>query len=199
VVRRAALDRTGTRRVERQAGVEPVRGVHAASEVGHDPIRERLDLRVVDPVPVGVVRVAVEARGPDDRDARRLGDGTHARGPAPEADRGHLDDRADPARASVADLLDSAVRVVERLAGERGRVDEQVVVGIDDAEPLDGHRARDADDLASGHVTSNPAVRHPGRTAARALPAPHGTGGPDGGQGGCRIVPSDPLRRRRRG
>ncbi len=61
VVRGAALDRTGAGRVRREGGVVPVGRVHADGQVGDDPVGERLDRRVVDPVAGRVVSVAVVA------------------------------------------------------------------------------------------------------------------------------------------
>ncbi len=139
------------RRVEGEARVVPVGRVHPLRQVGDDPVREQLHRRVVDPVPGRVVRVAVEAGRRDDDHARGLRDGPHALRPPPQPDRRHLHDRPDPGRAAVDGLLDRAVDVGEGLAGHPGRVHQQVVVGVDDAEPPDRDRTRDADDVAARH------------------------------------------------
>ena len=139
VVRGAALDRAGPRRVEGQRRVVPVGRVHARASG-----RSRSGRRSVSTVaswtqwPGGVVGVAVVAA--DAAITVRPVASATARMPAgspAEPDRRHLDDRPDPARLPVARLLDRALGVGEALARHAGRVEEQVVVRVDDAERAD--------------------------------------------------------------
>ena len=155
VIGRTTLDRAGPRRVERQRRVEPVARVHPDREIRDDPVAQLLDGRLVDPRIGGVVRVAVEAARGDDREPGRLADRAQAGRVPPEADRRHLHEGADPAREAVAGLLDRALDVGEALAGHPGRVDQEVVVRVDDAERGGVARAGDGDDLGLGHATSS--------------------------------------------
>ncbi len=70
--------------------------MHPDFEVRHDPFGQHLDRCFVDPVAVGIVRVAVVSGGRDDRDAGRGRGGTQQFGPPPEPDGRHLDDRLHP-------------------------------------------------------------------------------------------------------
>jgi hypothetical protein len=81
--------------------------------------------------------------------------GAHAIRPPPQADRRHLDDRADATGLPLQDLGDRPSSVLERLARECRGVEEKVVVRVDDAEFVRSSRARDADDVTLRHVASD--------------------------------------------
>ena len=54
------------------AGSCQSRRVHAARDVAHHPLEQHLIAGRVDPVPVRVVRITMEAGGANDVDARRV-------------------------------------------------------------------------------------------------------------------------------
>ena len=121
VVRRPGLDRPGTRRIEGEIGIDPVRGVHPALEIGDHLVGQVVDGRGVHPVIGRVMGIAVESGGADDRHSRCLGDRAQQVGPSPEPDRRHLDDRSQAGGHGLADLGDGRVGVLQLLARGLGR------------------------------------------------------------------------------
>jgi hypothetical protein len=93
----------------------------------------------------------VVAGGRDDRDTGGIRHHTQQVGTPPEPDRRHVDDGADPARHALTHFRRRPLEVLELVARQRGRGQEDVVVGIDHPEARCRHRAGHRHHLAILH------------------------------------------------